>query len=222
MTTTIPDTTDIRTNGSVRVRITGSALTHALKRVSPALSKDKLTPIFGCVQIKVSARYASDGKWMRDLTFEATDRYVIARQVVTVEDCYYTDAGSDDGDAAVVVLYAHLPKVDARTVYELTVRDTGLTVTDTLGSASFTVPAFDGEFPKLDKLYAEPLKGEHLLPADLQIDSTTLGQLSKMAYGKNEAVRLSYQSGRTTRPLVVTIPDDDNFTAMAMPQRIVP
>lgn len=224
MTLTATATATVGTD--VSVQIPGSVLIDALKRVTPALCKDKTLPVLASVKITVGAQFERNGKRFRELRFEATDRYVIARMALEIDCDQCEFEGSFPGSATAVIEYARIPKLDARTLYGITVGD-GLTIHEPYGmSASGSgvatvIPNVEGDYPNLDRIFGDALDGTHMLPAAVQFDPARLIAVAKMAFGKREAVRLSYtDAGRPgSKPLAISIPGVEGFSGLVMPQR---
>lgn len=208
----------------VKIQVQGSVLIGALKRVTPALCKDKFLPILTCVKITAGAPFERNGKRFRELCFEATDRFIIARMAVEI-DCDQCESSPDSATA--VIEYARIPKLDARTFYEITVGD-GLTIHELYGTsasgsgAATAIPNAEGDYPNLDRIFVDALDGTHMLPATVQFDPARLLAVAKMAFGKGEAVRLSYTDAERpgSKPLAISIPGVDGFTGLIMPQRV--
>lgn len=200
---------------SVEIQMHGSVLADAIKRVAPATGVDPKYPIFGGIQIQVSE---PDSKGKRQVTFLATDRYVMARMVVETWD---DDRGFDPVPAEIVVAAKLLPKIDPRGLYVLTFGPThALSIADANGATS-VVRELDGEYPKLGNLFVPALEGVISAPALFSIGDKQLGQFVKMAAGlKGNGINFAFTAeGANTKAMVVTFTAEPRFLGLVMPRR---
>jgi len=201
---------------SIEIQIRGIDLEAAIKRVTAAAGTDQQLPILTGVHIAISG---ANDKGARELTFTATDRYVLARMVVNTLD---DERGADPFTNEMVVPVKALPKINPRDTYTLTFGPThALSVADSTG-AVYVVPELDGEYPKLAHLFVPALEGVISAPALFSIGDKQLGQLVKMSAGlKGNGINFAFTvEGGAAKAMVVTFTAEPRFWALVMPRRV--
>lgn len=197
---------------SVTVTITASELHAALAWAFPHASKDKMLPILNAVHIALESG---------ELTVQATDRYTLARKVISVEvgepgSAFEATLQADDVKALLPLL-KRAGKYDAI----VTVDDDKARITLADGTET-TLRTVAGNYPPLTRILTT--EGE---PIDVDTVRVNVEQLARFRAAwlpkrdrDNTHVRL--QQFRENGPYMVTLEGwEDGYIGAIMPRRVV-
>lgn len=197
---------------SITVTVTAGGLHAALAWALPHASKDKMLPILNAVHIALDSG---------ELTVQATDRYTLARKVISVEV-------GDTGSAFKVTLQADdvkalLPLLKRAGKYDaiVTVEDDRARIMLADGTET-TLRTVAGNYPPLSRILTT--EGE---PIDVDTVRINVEQLARFRAAwlpkrdrDNTHVRL--QQFRENGPFMVTLEGwEEGYIGAIMPKRVV-